>query len=322
MLGLLLILCLISLGISLILNKVILPQLIRLKAGQTVRDDGPESHFKKNGTPTMGGVIFIFSTIVTSIGTVFYMKSKLNFDSLYLTLLSMILFGIVGFLDDYIKVVKKQSLGLNAKQKILLQFIFAIIISVGSIIINDNLDVYIPILKENVDIGYFYLPFSIFVIISLVNSVNLTDGLDGLASFVTIIVSVIFIFIAHKFTNESLQVFLAILIGACIGFLKLNRYPAKVFMGDTGSMALGGAIAGVSTLLRVELIVPLVCFIYFMESVSVIVQVLYFKKTGKRFFKMAPIHHHFEKLGWHETKVVKIFCFVTLAMGLLSIYLI
>lgn len=322
MLGLLLILCLISLGISLILNKVILPQLIRLKAGQTVRDDGPESHFKKNGTPTMGGVIFIFSTIVTSIGTVFYMKSKLNFDSLYLTLLSMILFGIVGFLDDYIKVVKKQSLGLNAKQKILLQFIFAIIISVGSIIINDNLDVYIPILKENIDIGYFYLPFSIFVIISLVNSVNLTDGLDGLASFVTIIVSVIFIFIAHKFTNESLQFFLAILIGACIGFLKLNRYPAKVFMGDTGSMALGGAIAGVSTLLRVELIVPLVCFIYFMESVSVIVQVLYFKKTGKRFFKMAPIHHHFEKLGWHETKVVKIFCFVTLAMGLLSIYLI
>lgn len=306
---------------ALVLSKFVLPILIRIKAGQTVREDGPQTHLQKNGTPTMGGFIFIISTIVVSFVSIFFAKPH-NYLMILLPLLSMSLFGLVGFLDDYIKVVKKQSLGLNAKQKILLQFVFALIISLISYNIAElESYVFIPILKYGISIGIFYIPFSIFVIIALVNSVNLTDGLDGLATSVTILVSLAFMTIA-RYAEIEMRIFLAILIGSCLGFLKLNKYPAKVFMGDTGSMALGGAIAGVVTLLRVELVVPIICFVYFMESVSVIMQVLYFKKTGKRIFRMAPIHHHFEQLGWHETKVVAVFCIITIIMGILGVVLV
>lgn len=311
---------------ALILNKFVLPILIRIKAGQTVREDGPQTHLQKNGTPTMGGFIFIISTVVVSVVAMLFIKTTNDFwikDKwlFILPIISMCCFGLVGFLDDYIKVVKKQSLGLNAKQKIVLQFIFAFIISyISQNIVGMGSIIIVPF-YGSVDLGIFYIPFSMFVIIALVNSVNLTDGLDGLATSVTILVSLVFIRLARN-AYESLQAFLAILIGSCLGFLNLNKYPAKVFMGDTGSMALGGAIAGVVTLLRIELIVPIVCFVYFMESVSVIMQVLYFKKTGKRIFKMAPLHHHFEQLGWHETKVVTVFCLITIVMGILGIVLI
>ena len=307
---------------ALVLNKLILPALIRIKAGQTVRHDGPQTHLQKNGTPTMGGFIFIISTLVISIGTMIFLKIN-NVQSLIyiaLPLVSMCLFGFVGFLDDYIKVVKKQSEGLKPKQKIILQFIFAIVVTLMSVAFTDSsMDIYIPVLKKVVSIGFLYIPFSVFVIIALVNSVNLTDGLDGLATSITILVSVSFVVLAQMFNQINIQIFLSILIGSCFGFLMLNKYPAKLFMGDTGSMALGGAIAGVATLLRVELIVPVICFVYFMESVSVILQVVYFKKTGKRIFKMAPIHHHFEQLGWHETKVVIVFCIITIIMGIIGI---
>lgn len=307
----------ISLIIALFIGPVLIPLLNKLKFGQTVRDDGPESHLQKNGTPTMGGFIFIVAIILSSVFSIL-----LGADPIIISfsLLSMILFGLVGFIDDYIKVIKKQSLGLRAKQKIILQFVFSLIVALIQLKISDTgTGIYIPFAKMNLDIGILYVPFIMFVVIALVNSVNLTDGLDGLASSVTIIVALGFIAIAYRLVEYDLIYFLVAVIGACIGFLKVNKFPAKVFMGDTGSMALGGAVAIVAVIMDVELIVPILCFVYFMESLSVIIQVTYFKKTGKRIFRMAPIHHHFEKMGWHEKKVVMFFVIITVLMCIIGI---
>ncbi len=307
----------VSLAISLLLGIVMIPMLRRLKFGQTVRDDGPETHLRKNGTPTMGGLIFIIAATVASVIVLMLDAAQ---PELWIGILSMLLFGLVGFVDDYIKVVKKQSLGLKAKQKIALQFVFALIIAMLHLKFSDmGTSIYVPFVKTTLDLGILYIPFVMFVIIAIVNSVNLTDGLDALATSVTIIVSLGLLFIAYHRMHTGLQYFLSAVIGGCIGFLRVNRYPAKVFMGDTGSMALGGVVAAAAMLMNIELIVPILCFVYFMESLSVIIQVAYFKRTGKRIFRMAPIHHHFEKLGWHETKVVSVFVAITIIMCIIGV---
>ena len=307
-----------SFVLSFVLGPKTIPVFSRLKFGQTIRDDGPETHLQKNGTPTMGGFIFITAILISS-GVAALAFTDIGLKEIGFGILSMLLFGLVGFIDDYIKVVKKRSLGLNARQKIMMQVVFSFIIALMSVKMSAmGTSIYLPFLRTTLNLGFLYVPFVMFVIIALVNSVNLTDGLDGLASTVTVIVSIGFFIISYKMDHPGIGMFLVMIIGSLVGFLRVNAFPAKIFMGDTGSMALGGAMAAVAVIMNIELIVPMLCFVYFMESVSVIIQVLYFKKTGRRFFRMAPIHHHFEKLGWHETKVVKLFVIITIIMSALS----
>ena len=307
-----------SWAIAYFAGPALLPVLRKLKFGQTVRDDGPQSHLQKNGTPTMGGIIFIAAILLTSVGVSIIKKEAAT--EITLSLLFMILFGFVGFVDDYIKVVKKRSLGLKAKQKIAMQVVFAAFLAVFQLKISPlGSSILVPFTDLSLDLGIMYVPFLMFVIIAIVNSANLTDGLDGLASTVTVLVSLCFAVIAFMMGNKAVLYFMLSVAGACTGFLRVNRYPAKVFMGDTGSMALGGAVASAAVILNLELLVPIMCIVYFMESVSVILQVGYYKKTKKRIFKMAPLHHHFELCGWHETKVVRVFDIITVIMGLIGI---
>lgn len=299
--------------LSLILGKILIPVLKKLHAGQSIREEGPKSHMVKSGTPTIGGLIFLFSAIITTLLTG-------NFKvSVFMILFSTLAFGAVGFVDDYIKVVMKRNLGLRAYQKLFLQILTAVIL----IIYQYNskhmgTDLYIPFLKDYRSIGFFYIPFIIFVIVGTVNSVNLTDGLDGLSTSVTIICLLFFNVVAVKFQRYEIAAFSLVLAGALIGFLFFNKYPAKVFMGDTGSLALGGAISAIALLLNVPLILPIAGGIYFIETLSVIIQVVSFKTRGKRVFLMSPLHHHFEQKGWHEKKVVAVFSLVELILCILS----
>lgn len=300
-----------------LLGPKVIPMLRKLKFGQTVRTDGPESHLSKNGTPTMGGVMMIISILVSTI-----LFAGLNFYTT-IALISMLGFGLVGFLDDYIKVVKKRSLGLTPKQKILGQVTLALLIPLSQVIFKPEMTkLIIPFTETTLDLGILYVPFMAFVIIGTVNAVNLTDGLDGLSSSITVIVSVFFIIVAIINGISEVSIFSASVMGACLGFLVFNKYPAKVFMGDTGSMALGGAVIGMATLTNMTLLIPIVGGIYFAEALSVIIQVASFKTRKKRVFKMAPLHHHFEECGWKETKVVKNFCLtsiILLIIGFLSV---
>lgn len=299
--------------LSLILGKILIPVLKKLHAGQSIREEGPKSHMVKSGTPTIGGLIFLFSAIITTLLTG-------NFKvSVFMILFSTLAFGAVGFVDDYIKVVMKRNLGLRSYQKLFLQILTAVIL----IIYQYNskhmgTDLYIPFLKDYRSIGVFYIPFIIFVIVGTVNSVNLTDGLDGLSTSVTIICLLFFNVVAVKFQRYEIAAFSLVLAGALIGFLFFNKYPAKVFMGDTGSLALGGAISAIALLLNVPLILPIAGGIYFIETLSVIIQVVSFKTRGKRVFLMSPLHHHFEQKGWHEKKVVAVFSLVELILCILS----
>ncbi|WFD09154.1 phospho-N-acetylmuramoyl-pentapeptide-transferase [Tepidibacter hydrothermalis] len=303
----------VSFVITLILGPIFIPMLQRLKFGQTVRDEGPKSHLVKNGTPTMGGIIMIIAILITCITT-----ARVNKDMIF-ALISIIGFGLIGFIDDYIKVVLKRSLGLRAYQKLIGQFTLAIILAIyqskTSIL---GTQVIVPFLNQNIDLGFLYVPFIVFVTVATVNSVNLTDGLDGLASGVTLIVGAFFAMIALQCGNTGIAIVSSALVGACLGFLKFNAHPAKVFMGDTGSMALGGAVAAAAILMNLSLIIPIVGGIYFAESLSVIIQVTSFKLTGKRVFKMSPLHHHFELEGWHETKVVMVFWTVSIILSIIG----
>lgn len=312
------ILLIISFLIAYFLGPKFLPVLRKLKFGQTVRDDGPQSHLQKNGTPTMGGIIFIFAFIATGVIAILLVPQATR-DVLF-ALAFVVLFGLVGFIDDYIKVVKKRSLGLRAREKIILQLVFATGLAYFQMKTSPlGTGIIVPFTSITIDLGILYIPFLVFIIIALVNSVNLTDGLDGLASIVTIIVATAFGAIASLMNYIGVSHFMAIIAGGCLGFLRINKYPAKVFMGDTGSMALGGAVTSAAIILNLELLVPIICFVYFMESVSVILQVGSYKLTKKRIFKMAPIHHHFELCGWHETKVVKVFALITFLMGIVGV---
>jgi phospho-N-acetylmuramoyl-pentapeptide-transferase len=311
--------------VTLILGPLIIPFLKRLKVGQTVREEGPKSHLQKTGTPTIGGIIIIVSILVTS-----FTSGLINRD-LLVALGATVAFGLIGFIDDFIKVVLKRSLGLRAYQKMGLQIVVAVFLAIyQSNISVMGTKVIIPFIKgsftlgsitipQYLDLGALYIPFVAFVVVGTVNSVNLTDGLDGLASGVTLIIAAFFSILAMSWGYTSLAIFSASVTGACLGFLKFNSHPAQVFMGDTGSLALGGAISAVAILMNVALIIPVVGGIYFAESLSVILQVISYKLTGKRIFKMSPLHHHYELSGWAETKVVVVFWIITVILCLVGV---
>lgn len=297
--------------LSLIIGPRIIPILKKLKIGQSIREDGPQSHLYKTGTPTMGGIIFIFSSLI-----IFVLMGNKSLNAIVI-LLSMLGFGAIGYLDDYIKVVKKRNLGLRAYQKIIAQIIVAIIVI---IYFQNSIETsgiaYIPFIGErNLNIGIWMLPFLLIVVLGTVNSVNLTDGLDGLATGISIIVFIAFSFISYKIGQLDISLVSIIIAGSLIGFLTFNYNPAKVFMGDTGSLALGGALSAVAILTRTYLFIPIIGGVFFAETLSVIIQVLYFKATGKRFFKMAPLHHHFEQIGWEEINIVWSFWAITFLLA-------
>jgi phospho-N-acetylmuramoyl-pentapeptide-transferase len=295
-----------SFAVSAVAGPVIIPILRKLKVGQTVRDDGPQTHLKKNGTPTMGGLIFLLGVVLTSL---FYVK---DYPKIIPILFVTVGFGIIGFLDDYIKVVLKRSEGLTPGQKMAGQLVITGIFAYYMVKISDvGLEMLIPFGNgRTLDIGWLAIPLLFFVVIGTVNGTNFTDGLDGLASSVTIMVAVFFTVVAIG-TNAGIAPVTCAVTGGLLGFLLFNVYPASVFMGDTGSLALGGFVASTAYMMRLPLFLPLVGLIYMVEVLSVIIQVSYFKAThGKRFFKMAPIHHHFEKCGWSETRVVAVFSIV------------
>ena len=297
--------------LSLIIGPRIIPILKKLKIGQSIREDGPQSHLYKTGTPTMGGIIFILSSLI-----IFILMGNKSLNAIVI-LLSMLGFGSIGYLDDYIKVVKKRNLGLRAYQKIIAQIIVAIIVI---IYFQNSIETsgiaYIPFIGErNLNIGIWMLPFLLIVVLGTVNSVNLTDGLDGLATGISIIVFIAFSFISYKIGQLDISLVSIIIAGSLIGFLTFNYNPAKVFMGDTGSLALGGALSAVAILTRTYLFIPIIGGVFFAETLSVIIQVLYFKATGKRFFKMAPLHHHFEQIGWEEINIVWSFWAITFLLA-------
>ena len=295
--------------IGVIICPVLIPILHKMKYGQTERDDGPQSHLKKTGTPTMGGIAILIAFAVSA-----FIFGR-TVDSVAVVLITLG-FGIVGFIDDYIKVVKKRSLGLRAYQKILIQLIFtALFAFYVSKNVPEFTKIYVPFGNGYmIDLGIIYIPFLFVVMLGTVNGVNLTDGLDGLAGGVTMIVAAFFTIICIAAGKGISPCVSAAVVGALLAFLVFNAYPAKVFMGDTGSLALGGYVAATALILRMPLFIILVGLIYLCESLSVIIQVGYFKKTGKRVFKMAPIHHHFELCGWSETKIVTVFYIITALM--------
>ena len=305
--------------IVVILGPIFIPMLARFKFGQTVRDEGPQSHLAKNGTPTMGGVMMIVAILITGLT-----RAKIS-QGLIVGLICIVGCGFVGFLDDFIKIKMKRSLGLKAYQKIILQFALALYIAYYQYSASPSAtQLVIPFTNHIINLGIWYIPFMMIFIIGTVNAVNLTDGLDGLASGVTLIVSCFFILFAVSISNSDVAILAAATAGACLGFLGFNAYPAKVFMGDTGSMALGGAVVAFATLTNSPLLIVIVGFIYLAEALSVMIQVTYFKLTnGKRIFKMAPLHHHFEQCGWPETRVVFIFWIATVVLcwiGVLAVF--
>lgn len=305
---------LLSIGLVLLMGPVTIPMLQKLKFGQTIREDGPQTHLSKNGTPTMGGVMIVLSILISTL-----IMGKIDIN-LFIAIVSMFGFGIVGFLDDYIKVVKKRSLGLRAVEKIGLQIFLALFIPTIQVIFLPSMtNLMIPFSVYTLNLGFLYIPFMAFVILGTVNAVNLTDGLDGLSSSITVIVSLFFAIVGIASKDSNLTIFSISVMGACIGFLFFNKYPAKIFMGDTGSMALGGAVVAMATLSNNTLLIPIIGGIYFAEALSVIIQVASFKLRGKRVFKMAPLHHHFEQCGWKETKVVTCFSAVSLILFLASL---
>ena len=306
---------LISFAISLVLGPIIIPFLRKLKMGQTERVEGVQSHLKKAGTPTMGGVIFLIATAVTAL---FYVK---DYPKIIPVLFLTIGFGIIGFLDDYLKVVLKRSDGLLPWQKFLLQIVLTAVFAFYIINYTDiSLTMKIPFWSDHyLNMGWLAVPVMFIAVIGTVNGVNFTDGLDGLASSVTLIVAVFFSVVSIGM-ESGIEPLTCAVVGGLMGFLLFNVYPAKVFMGDTGSLALGGFVAGTAYVMQMPLFIILVGLIYLVEVLSVMIQVSYFKAThGKRFFKMAPIHHHFELCGWSETRVVAVFSIVTAVMCMIAL---
>ena len=306
---------LISFALSVIMGPVIIPVLRRLKMGQTEREDGVQSHLKKAGTPTMGGVIILLSIVITS---VFYIPSYPKIIPILFVTLG---FGLIGFLDDYLKVVMKRSDGLYPKQKMALQIVVTAVFAFYLVKFTDvSLAMLIPFSGgQYLNIGWLAIPLLFFAVIGTVNGVNFTDGLDGLASSVTVLVATFFT-VAALGTDSGISPITCAVVGALLGFLLFNVYPASVFMGDTGSLALGGFVASAAYMLQMPIFIIIVGLIYLVEVLSVIIQVTYFKKTGgKRIFKMAPIHHHFELCGWSETRVVAVFSIITAILCLIAL---
>lgn len=306
---------LISFAISAVLGPIIIPFLRKLKMGQTERVEGVQSHLKKAGTPTMGGVIFLISTVITAL---FYVK---DYPKIIPVLFLTLGFGIIGFLDDYLKVVLRRSDGLLAWQKFLLQIVVTGIFAFYLVRYTDiSLTMRIPFWSGHyLNLGWLTIPVMFFAVIGTVNGVNFTDGLDGLASSVTLIVAVFFTVVSIGL-ETGIEPITCAVVGGLMGFLLYNVYPARIFMGDTGSLALGGFVAGVAYVMQMPLFILIVGLIYLVEVLSVMIQVSYFKIShGKRIFKMAPIHHHFELCGWSETRVVAVFSIVTAIMCLIGL---
>lgn len=304
-----------SFAISVMLGPLVIPFLRRLKVGQTERTEGPESHLKKNGTPTMGGILFLVSVVVTSL--LFVKEYPKIVPILFLTLG----FGLIGFLDDYIKVVLKRSMGLRAWQKFALQIVVTgVFLFYLQHYTDISLAMKVPFMDGvYLDFGWANIPIFFFIVIGVVNGTNFTDGLDGLASSVTVLVATFFTVVAIG-TNSGIEPITCAVVGALLGFLLFNVHPASVFMGDTGSLALGGFVAATAYMMQMPIYIAIVGFIYLLEVVSVILQVSYFKMTGgKRIFKMAPIHHHFELCGWSETRVVAVFSIATALLCLVAL---
>jgi len=308
----------IAFAISAALCPIVIPFLHKLKFGQQVRDDGPQAHLKKKGTPTMGGIAFLASVIITSL---FYIK---DYPKIVPILFMTVGFGVIGFLDDYIKIVKKNSDGLSAKQKLLGQFlitgIFAYYLMTSGEVGTGMLIPFTGGLENGyyLELGWLFIPALFFIVLGTDNGVNFTDGLDGLCTSVTILVATFFTVVAIG-ENAGISPITGAVVGSLLGFLLFNVYPAKVFMGDTGSLALGGFVASSAFMMQMPIFIAIVGIIYLVEVLSVIIQVTYFKKTGgKRIFKMAPIHHHFELCGWSETRVVAVFSIVTAILCLVA----
>lgn len=301
----------ISFAVTAAFEPLLIPFLRKLKFGQTILDDGPVWHKNKQGTPTMGGIGFIMATII---GSMFFIKSTADAAAL----LCGTLFGAIGFVDDYIKVVKKQNQGFTAKQKFAAQTVLSLVYAVYMYLFADNGGVLVPFAGIRVNIGILYIPFVMLVLLATTNSANLTDGLDGLAAGVGATVALFFCTICIKTGATATGIISAALCGGLLGFLIYNAYPAKVFMGDTGSLFIGGIIAAVSVNAGLELFIIIGAFVFLFEALSVIIQVTVYKKTKKRVFKMAPVHHHFEKCGWKETKVVAVFCAITAVLCLIG----
>ena len=317
---------LLSFLITVILGIIIVPILKKLKVGQIERDDGPETHLKKQGTPTMGGIIIMLGIIIVTIVTYVYYKAKdIELAKNLLPILGLTIgFGAIGFIDDFKKLVLKNTKGLKPSLKmlglLLISVIFILYIVKG---INLGTETYVPILKQYITIPiYVYIPFAILVILGTTNAVNLTDGIDGLSSSVCTIIITCLTVIGTILGIKEIVVYGAISIGAVLAFLIFNIYPAKAFMGDTGSLFLGGVISGIALYLKMPLILPIIAIIPVIETVSVIMQVAFYKKTGKRIFKMAPIHHHFELSGWKENQVVMVFSIITLVMSIIGLQII
>lgn len=301
----------VSLGVSLAAGPVLLPLLRRWRWGQSVRGEGPASHLQKSGTPTMGGLLFIAGTVLGAL--LAGPRNAFLADALLLFLG----YAAIGFLDDYVKVVLRRPLGLKARYKLLGQVTLALWLAWE---VADGLGtrVVVPFLGASIDLGLWYLPFAVTAILGGANAANLTDGLDGLLAGATVAASAVYTLIALAAGRPELAAFAAALAGGCLGFLRYNRHPAKVFMGDTGSLAIGGGLAALAMLTKTELLLPLVGGLFVLEALSVIVQVASFRLLGRRVLRMSPLHHHFELGGWTETQVVRRFWLLSAGCAVLG----
>ena len=310
--------------VAFLLTVVMLPKLIKylhyLKFGQEIRQEGPQSHIHKKGTPTMGGISFILAIVVALIIAMFLNSENIKYYLLFIY--TTVSFAIIGYIDDMLIVVKKKNDGLSPRKKLLLQIVFSLIFYILVSLVYDNVNfIEIPIINYQLNISYLYLLFVIFWQTGFSNAVNLTDGLDGLATSVTMITTSTFALLAYKENNFPVLVFCLAIVGALLGFLLFNKKPAKIFMGDTGSLALGGILAAISIILHKEIVFLFIGLVYILETLSVIIQVAYFKKTGKRIFKMSPLHHHFELTGYGEVKTVYIFVIIAVISSAIGYFI-
>lgn len=314
---------LLSFVASTVISMIVIPILRRLKVGQSEREEGPQSHLSKKGTPTMGGIILIISTLIIS--AFLYIDYSASEPEIATRLLPMIFvtigFGLVGFVDDFKKVILHNTDGLSPKAKMAGLLIISIAyVAMLVFAFQNGTDIYIPFIKKSIELPvWVYIPFAVVVILATTNAVNLTDGIDGLATSVTTIILTCLTVISIIWNIKETTIFGCIVVGAGLGFLLFNLHPAHIFMGDTGSLLLGGAIAGISLYLKLPLLLLIIAIIPIIETLSVILQVSYYKKTKKRLFKMSPIHHHFELSGWNENKIVSVFSLITLVASIIGI---
>ena len=311
------------LGVAFLLTVLMLPRLIKylhvLKFGQAIREEPPQSHMHKKGTPTMGGISFIIAIVVSLVVAMFLDSANIQYYILFIY--TTISFSIIGYIDDMLIVVKKINDGLAPRKKLMLQILFSVIFyMLVTFIYKDINYIHIPVFDYNLNISYLYIIFLVFWQTGFSNAVNLTDGLDGLATSVTIITTSTLALLAYKENNFPVLVFCLTIVGSLIGFLLFNRNPAKIFMGDTGSLALGGILAAISVILHKEVAFLFIGLVYILETLSVIIQVAYFKKTGKRIFKMSPLHHHFELSGYGEVKTVYIFVIIAVVSSAIGYF--